>query len=133
MGQGGLRFSLSLIHFPTYDVINDVIMSDADSGREPRSVAASFSFTRVFTRATVACAGIGCVCMSVVRLSQVGVLLKRFNVGSRKDARRQPGLYSSFIRFYDTLRRFSHPPIRFTTPVFRKSVLGSTKIEALPT
>jgi len=31
------------LHFPSYDVINDVIMSDADCtpGREPRSVAAS--------------------------------------------------------------------------------------------
>jgi len=35
---------LYLLYFPSYDVINDVIMSDADctSGREPRSVAASF-------------------------------------------------------------------------------------------
>jgi len=35
-------FSLSLM-FPNYDVISDVIMSDADCtpGREPRSVAAS--------------------------------------------------------------------------------------------
>jgi len=42
MGRGGLRFSLSLI-VPSYDVISDVIMSDADytPGREPRSVAAS--------------------------------------------------------------------------------------------
>ena len=34
---------LYLLYFPTYDVINDVIMSDADCtpGREPRSVAAS--------------------------------------------------------------------------------------------
>jgi len=41
MGRCGLRFSLS--KFPSYDVINDVIMSDADCtpGREPRSVAAS--------------------------------------------------------------------------------------------
>jgi len=33
-----------LFYFPSYDVINDVIMSDADctTGREPRSVAASF-------------------------------------------------------------------------------------------
>jgi len=47
MGRGGLRFSLSL-NFWSYDVINDVIMSDADCtlGREPRSVAASlFSFS----------------------------------------------------------------------------------------
>jgi len=38
MGRGGLRFSLSLIvQFTSYDVINDVIMSDADCtpGREP--------------------------------------------------------------------------------------------------
>jgi len=43
MGRGGLRF-LYLLQFPSYDVINDVIMSDADCtpGREPRSVAASF-------------------------------------------------------------------------------------------
>ena len=36
---------LSLLLFPSYDVINDVIMSDADCtpGREPRSVAASFN------------------------------------------------------------------------------------------
>jgi len=41
MGRGGLRFSL--LQFPSYEVINDVIMSDADctTGREPRSVAAS--------------------------------------------------------------------------------------------
>ena len=41
MARGGLRFSLS--QFPSYDVINDVIMSDVDGtpGREPRSVAAS--------------------------------------------------------------------------------------------
>jgi len=46
---------LYLLQFPSYDVINDVIMSYADCnlGREPRSVAASFSdssktlFTRV--------------------------------------------------------------------------------------
>jgi len=33
-----------LLQFPSYDVINDVIMSDADCtlGREPRSVAASY-------------------------------------------------------------------------------------------
>ena len=33
---------LYLLQFPSYDVINDVIMSDADStpGREPRRVAA---------------------------------------------------------------------------------------------
>jgi len=35
-----------LLCFPSYDVINDVIMSDADCtpGREPRSVATSFFF-----------------------------------------------------------------------------------------
>jgi len=34
---------LYLLQFPSYDVINDVIMSDADCtpGREPRSVAVS--------------------------------------------------------------------------------------------
>jgi len=34
---------LYLLHFPSYDVISDVIMSDADCtpGREPRSIAAS--------------------------------------------------------------------------------------------
>jgi len=34
---------LYLLQFPSYDVINDVIMSDTDytPGREPRSVAAS--------------------------------------------------------------------------------------------
>ena len=34
---------LFLLQFPSYDVINDVIMSDADCtpGREPRSVTAS--------------------------------------------------------------------------------------------
>jgi len=34
---------LYLLYFPSYDVISDVIMSDADCtpGREPRSVAAS--------------------------------------------------------------------------------------------
>jgi len=50
MGRGGLRFSLCL-NFPSYDVINDVIMSDADCtlGCEPRSVAASiFSFSFCF-------------------------------------------------------------------------------------
>ena len=44
MGRGGLHFlSLLGLYFPSYDVINDVIMSDADctTGREPRSVAAS--------------------------------------------------------------------------------------------
>jgi len=43
MRRGGLRFSLSLI-VPRYDVINDVIMSNADCtpGREPRSVATSY-------------------------------------------------------------------------------------------
>jgi len=42
--RAGLRF-LYLLYFPSYDVINDVIMSDADCtpGREPRSVAASSS------------------------------------------------------------------------------------------
>ena len=37
---------LYLLYFPSYDVINDVIMSDADctAGREPRSVAASLHF-----------------------------------------------------------------------------------------
>ena len=42
MGQGGLRFSLSVTVL-SYDVINDVIMSDVDCtpGRESRSVAAS--------------------------------------------------------------------------------------------
>ena len=34
---------LYLLYFPSYDVINDVIMIDADCtpGREPRNVAAS--------------------------------------------------------------------------------------------
>jgi len=36
------------------------------------------------TRATLASAGAVVVCLSVVCLSQVGVLLKRLNVGSRK-------------------------------------------------
>jgi len=46
MGRGGLLFSLSLI--VSDDVINDVIMSDADCtpGREPRSVAASLNYNR---------------------------------------------------------------------------------------
>jgi len=37
---------LYLLYFPSYDVINDVIMSDADCtpGREPRSVAASYCY-----------------------------------------------------------------------------------------
>jgi len=37
---------LYLLHFPSYDVISDVIMSDGDCtpGREPRSVAASCLF-----------------------------------------------------------------------------------------
>ena len=41
MGRRGLRF-LYLLYFLSYDVINDVIMTDADCtpGREPRSVAA---------------------------------------------------------------------------------------------
>jgi len=36
---------LYLLYFSSYDVINDVIMSDADCtpGREPRSVAASLA------------------------------------------------------------------------------------------
>ena len=36
---------LYLLYFPSYDVINDVIMRDADCtpGREPRNVAASFN------------------------------------------------------------------------------------------
>ena len=48
MGRCGLRFSLSLM-FPSYDVINDVIMRDADCtpGREPRSVAASMDYNFV--------------------------------------------------------------------------------------
>jgi len=39
MGRDGLRF----LYLPSYDVTNDVTMSDADCtpGREPRSVAAS--------------------------------------------------------------------------------------------
>jgi len=43
MARGGLRF-LYLLQFPSYDVIIDVITSDADCtpGREPRSVAASY-------------------------------------------------------------------------------------------
>ena len=41
---------LYLLYFPSYDVINDVIMSDADCtlGREPRSVAASLIYFFVF-------------------------------------------------------------------------------------
>jgi len=37
---------LYLLWFPSSDVINDVIMNDADStpGREPRSVAASYYY-----------------------------------------------------------------------------------------
>ena len=44
MGRRGLRFSLSVI-VSEYDVINDVIMTDADCTpfRDPRSVAASIS------------------------------------------------------------------------------------------
>ena len=40
----GRHSSLYFLYFPSYDVINDVIMSDADCtpGREPRSVAAIF-------------------------------------------------------------------------------------------
>ena len=36
---------LCLLQFPSYDVINDIIISDADCtpGREPRSIAASFT------------------------------------------------------------------------------------------
>jgi len=35
---------LYLLQFPSYDVINDIIMSDADCtpGREPRSITASY-------------------------------------------------------------------------------------------
>ena len=49
MRRGGLRFSLYLLYFPSYDVINDVIMSDADCthGCEPRSVAASLTLSGV--------------------------------------------------------------------------------------
>ena len=45
MRQRGLRF-LYLLQFPSYDVTNDVIMSDADCTpyREPRSVAASSNY-----------------------------------------------------------------------------------------
>jgi len=41
---------LYLLYFPSYDVISDVIMSDADCspGREPRSVAASLTVLLVF-------------------------------------------------------------------------------------
>jgi len=41
--QPGLSFSTLPPEFPSYDVINDVIMSDTDCtpGREPRSVSAS--------------------------------------------------------------------------------------------
>ena len=47
---------LYLLQFPSYDVINDVIMSDVDCtpGREPRSVAAS-SFFFVFFLFLVPC------------------------------------------------------------------------------
>jgi len=36
---------LYLLYFPSYDVISDVIMRDADCtpGREPRSIAASYA------------------------------------------------------------------------------------------
>ena len=53
MGRCGLHFYLSLI-VPSYDiindVINDVIMSDADCtpGREPRSIAASSDFDLIW-------------------------------------------------------------------------------------
>jgi len=40
---------LYLLQFPSYDVINDVIMTDVNCtpGREPRSVVASFIFLSV--------------------------------------------------------------------------------------
>jgi len=47
-----------LLYFPSYDVINDVIVSDADCtpGREPRSVAASHSlFYRQLSVISVHC------------------------------------------------------------------------------
>ena len=39
-----VSISLYRLYFPSYDVINDVIMSDADCtpSREPRSIAASY-------------------------------------------------------------------------------------------
>jgi len=43
----------------------------------------------VFTRVTLASAGISCRHVSVC-LSQVGVLMKRLNVGSRNNATRYP-------------------------------------------
>jgi len=45
---------LYLLQFPSYDAINDVIMSDADCtpGHEPRSVAASYLCTRAMASGT---------------------------------------------------------------------------------
>jgi len=42
---------LYLLYFPSYDVINDVIMSDADCtpGREPPSVAAGINYIYLLT------------------------------------------------------------------------------------
>ena len=46
---------LYLLQFPSYDVISDVIMSDADCtpGREPRSVAASYYYIVIITITTI--------------------------------------------------------------------------------
>jgi len=51
--------------FPSYDVINDVIMSDADGtpGREPHSVAASFVLFSVLYLCVCVCV---CVCVLCV-------------------------------------------------------------------
>ena len=51
MGRGGLRF-VYLLQFLSYDVMNDVIMSDADCtpGREPCSIAASNLITVMYQR-----------------------------------------------------------------------------------
>jgi len=57
------------------------------TGEKTRARAPSTSNNLTFTRSTLASAGISCrrvsACLSV-RLSQVSVLLKRLNVGSRK-------------------------------------------------
>ena len=47
---------LYLLYFPSYDVISDIIMTDADCtpGREPRSVSASLQeFLRTISQQTL--------------------------------------------------------------------------------
>ena len=53
---------------------------------QARKLVKGFHFSDIFTRMTIASAGISChhVCLYAMRPSQVSVLLKQLNVGSRK-------------------------------------------------